>query len=374
MIIGVVKDVNDVRNALVPQVVKKYLTIDGVEVYIEEGFSEYFQDNAYIDAGAKVVNRIEVLQRCDFLLGIYELKKEELSFLKKGATMISHLDPYNNKDYLDKLNTHCITSISMEMIPRTTIAQKMDALSSQASIAGYEAVIQAAYHLPKIFPMMMTPSGTIPPAKVFVIGAGVAGLQAIATAKRLGAKVEAFDTRPVVEQQVQSLGAKFIKVDLGKMSQTGDGYATQLTDDQLQMQQLAMEKACCSADVVITTAKLFGKKAPILITHDVLLKMKEGSVIIDLAAGTGGNVEGTKVDEIITIAGVKIIGVDNLASKDAIDASTMYANNIYNLLDHIYDKEAKMFNFEDEIIKATMITKNGSFVNQRIIDFYKEGA
>lgn len=371
MIIGSVKETAEPRVSIVPSTTKKLLAIAGTTVLIEDTITSLYSNDEYTDAGAQLQTRDYILKNSDILLLVNSLPLEDLDLLKKGCTVISHMDPYNNKDYIDKLALNNITSISMEMIPRSTIAQKMDSLSSQASLAGYVAVLQGANLMNKIFPMMMTPSGTISPAKVFIIGVGVAGLQAIATAKRLGAKVEAFDTRPVVEEQVQSLGAKFLKIDLGEMSQTKDGYAKELTKEQLDLQQAAMEKACASADLVITTAKVFGKKAPTLVTNSMISKMKPGSVIVDLAAGTGGNVEGTIVDEITDIHGVKVVGIDNLAGLVPLDASIMYSNNLYNLLLHFYNKDTNTITIDnDEISSSSIITKNGSIVNERISQFY----
>ena len=374
MIIGTIKEQNEPRISLIPQIAKKFLAIEGIEVLVEKSMTELYEDSDYTAVGAKIGERSEVLSKCDIIFLFNPLPKEDLKQLKKGAMTISHMDPYNNKDYIDELVKLNINAISMEMIPRSTIAQKMDALSSQASLAGYVAVLQGTNLMNKIFPMMMTPSGTISPAKVFIIGVGVAGLQAIATAKRLGAKVEAFDTRPVVEEQVQSLGAKFVKVDLGEMSQTKDGYAKELTKEQLAKQQEAMEKACANADLVITTAKLFGKKAPIIVTDKMIAKMKKGSVIVDLSAGTGGNVEGTQLDKIVNIHGVNVVGIDNLAGLVPVDASAMYANNLYNLLTHFLNKETKEIIIDnDEISDACVITRDGKLVNERMIEFYNKG-
>ena len=373
MIIGTVKEVQETRISIVPQIAKKMLTLENVQVVVETAMTELYNDEEYLQSGAKPMKREEVLKSVDFLLLFNPLPTDELKLLKKGCMIISHMDPYNNKEYVQALKDANLSAISMEMIPRSTIAQKMDALSSQASLAGYVAVMQGANRLNKIFPMMMTPSGTIAPAKVFIIGVGVAGLQAIATAKRLGAKVEAFDTRPVVEEQVQSLGAKFVKVDLGEMSETKDGYAKELTKEQLAKQQQAMEKSCQNADLVITTAKIFGKKAPVIITDAIIQKMRKGSVIVDLAAGTGGNVEGTIVNEVVEINGVSIVGIDNLAGLVPLDASNMYANNLYNLLSHFYNKENNSIEFKnDEIADSAVITINGQLVNERLIAFYNQ--
>ncbi|MEX2326108.1 MAG: NAD(P) transhydrogenase subunit alpha, partial [Pseudomonadales bacterium] len=261
-----------------------------------------------------------------------------------------------------------VSAVSMEMIPRTTRAQKMDALSSQANLAGYVMVILAASQLDRILPMMMTPAGTLSPAKVFVIGAGVAGLQAIATAKRLGARVTAFDTRPVVAEQVQSLGAKFLDIDLGETGQTKDGYARELTAEQLETQRQGMKAAIAESDVVITTAQVFGRPAPRIVTKDMVEAMKHGGVIVDMAVDSGGNVEGSKTDEIVQVGGVSIIGVSNLPSEVPKDASQMYSSNLFNFVMEFWDEEAKTFNLnlEDDIIKGCLITHDGAIVNETI--------
>lgn len=261
-----------------------------------------------------------------------------------------------------------ITAISMEMIPRTTRAQKMDALSSQANLAGYVTVVMAADHCPKIFPMMMTPAGTIAPSRVFVIGAGVAGLQAIATAKRLGARVEAFDTRPVVAEQVQSLGAKFVEIDLGEVGQTEQGYAKELTPEQIELQKEGQKKVISQSDVVITTAQVFGRPAPQIVSRDMVEAMQPGSVVVDMAVETGGNVEGSVLNEVVDVGGVKIIGQGNLPSQVARHASDMYSANLFNLLDDFWDSEEKKLNLdpEDEIIQGCVITRDGAIVNETI--------
>jgi len=244
----------------------------------------------------------------------------------------------------------------------------MDILSSQASLAGYYAVILAASRLPKIFPMMMTPSGTISPARVFIIGVGVAGLQAIATAKRLGARVEAFDTRPVVEEEVKSLGAKFVKIDLGEMGQTEQGYAKELTPEQVELQRQGQAKVCAHSDIVITTAKVFSRKAPLIVTKDMTDLMKPGSIIVDMAVKTGGNVEGSSPDEdVILDNGVMIINGDSLERAVPKDASNMFSGNIFAFLEHFWDAENKTFklDYEDEIMKSCLITSNRQIVHER---------
>ncbi len=257
----------------------------------------------------------------------------------------------------------------MELIPRSTYAQKMDALSSQASLAGYAAVVIAAERIDKSLPMMSTPAGTIAPARVFVVGAGVAGLQAIATAKRLGARVEAYDTRPVVKEQVQSLGARFLEIDVGETGQTEQGYAKALTDEQLEMQRRQMAKVCAGSDVIVTTAQVFGRAAPKIITAEMVAGMRPGAVIVDLAASTGGNVEGTVADsEVLTDNGVRIVGLGNFPAEVARDASQMYANNVYFLIEHAFDKEAGAMKLDtgDDVIGAALLTHQGEIRDERV--------
>jgi H+-translocating NAD(P) transhydrogenase subunit alpha len=290
-------------------------------------------------------------------------------WLKSGGVHASLLDPFNEKELVQKFAECGVSAISMEFIPRTTRAQKMDVLSSQANLGGYEAVILAARYSNKIFPMMTTAAGTILPAKVFIIGVGVAGLQAIATAKRLGAKVTAYDTRPVVEEQVKSLGAQFLKIDVGETGQTKDGYAKALTEEQIQKQRDAMRKICGDSDVVITTAQVFGRRAPILVTADMLNAMKPGSVVVDLAVETGGNVEGVVYDQVTDRNGVKIVGIANLPGRVPLHASQVYSANLTNLIEEFWDKQNKTFvlNLEDEIIKGCLITHGGRIVNEKLV-------
>jgi NAD(P) transhydrogenase subunit alpha len=281
---------------------------------------------------------------------------------------VSTLEPFTQPETVRKLAEQKVSAICMEMIPRTTIAQKMDALSSQANLAGYVSVLVAIHEMKQIVPMMMTPAGTLPPARFFVIGAGVAGLQAIATAKRLGARVEAFDTRPVVQEQVESLGARFLKVDMGETGQTEGGYAKQLTEEQLEKQRQAMAKACAQADVVITTAQVFGRKAPMIITADMVKGMKPGSLIVDMAVESGGNVQGSVLNEIVDVNGVRIIGFGNLAGRVPLHASQMYGANLVNFVEHFWDAEAKAFNLnrDDEIIEGSLVACDGEILNEMI--------
>ncbi len=355
------------RIALLPAGVER-LTKAGAEVVIESGLGESIeiQDEAYTKVGATVTTqRADALAAADVALGLRKPSRETVAQLKRGAIWISHLDPFNERPLIDALAAGGIQAISVEMIPRTTIAQKMDALSSQANLGGYVAVIMAAAQAPKVLPMMMTPAGTLSPARVFIIGAGVAGLQAIATAKRLGARVEAFDTRPVVEEQVASLGAKFVKVDLGETGQTKDGYARELTDEQLAKQREAMAKACAQADIVITTAQVFGRPAPVIITDAMIQRMQPGSVIVDMAVETGGNVEGSELDQEVVRHGVKILGHGNLPGRVPEHASQMYSSNLTSFIDHFWDAERKalVLNADDEIVAGARITFEGQIVN-----------
>ena len=364
----------EARVALVPASVKKLIQV-GFSVGIESGagLASGFPDEAYSDVGAAVqVDRATVLSGSDIVLRVRRPELDEVSTLRPEAIHISFLDPFNEKELVSEMAKSGVTSVSMEMIPRSTRAQKMDALSSQANLAGYVTVIQAAYHSKKIFPMMMTPSGTIRPARVFVIGAGVAGLQAIATAKRLGARVDAFDTRPVVAEQVRSLGAKFVEIDLGEVGQTEQGYAKALTPEQIELQKEGQKKVIAASDVVITTAQLFGRPAPRIVTRDMVLGMQTGSVVVDMAVETGGNVEGSVLNEIVDVEGVKIIGQGNLPSEVSRNASEMYSNNLTALIDEFWDAESKRleFNPEDEIVQAAVITRGGKIVNDTIAQLH----
>jgi len=377
MIVAVAREELDSRSALIPEAVRKLVGIGGIEVHVETSLSAHWTDAEYQAAGAKVIkNRGDLFGHADVILRINPSDAQEIGYAKRSTLHISLLDPYNNRKLVEAYAKSGVDALSLEMIPRTTLAQKMDVLSSQASLAGYVAVIKAAERLARIFPMMMTPAGTIMPAKVFVIGAGVAGLQAIATAKRLGARVEAFDTRSVVEEQVQSLGAKFLKVDLGETGQTRDGYAKALSPEQMAKQQEAMTKAIASSDVTITTAKLFGRRAPILITSNMLKMLRPGSIIVDLAAGTGGNVEGVQVDKEIVVNGVRIIGIDNLPGEVGVHASQMFASNMVNLLGHIYDADKDALKLDknsgaDEIALGCVIVRGGAVVHKDIEAHYK---
>jgi NAD(P) transhydrogenase subunit alpha len=358
----------EARTAMVPENAAK-LVKRGAQVVVETGVGVAcgYSDADYIAAGATVVqDRQMSLSSADMVLRLRKPPVEEIDWLRQGSVHISFLDPFSESELIQKLAAQKVSALSMEMIPRITRAQKMDALTSQANLAGYVAVILAADHLNRIFPMMTTAAGTIMSAKVFIIGAGVAGLQAIATARRLGANVEAFDTRPVVAEQVQSLGAKFVKIDLGETGQTRDGYAKALTDEQIAKQREGIKKHCAAADVVITTAQVFGKKAPIILTADIVAGMKKGSVIVDLPIESGGNVEGSVVNQVIEKNGVKIIGLANLPGRVPVPASKVYSTNLLSLIEEFWDKEEKKFilKLDDEIIKGCLMTHNGQVCSQ----------
>ena len=358
------------RTSATPETVKKMIRL-GAEVAIESGAGAAvgFEDSVYSDLGAEIVaDRAALFGSADMVLRLRKPEPDEVDMMKSGCIHVSYLDPFNERELIAALAAKGITAVSMEMIPRSTRSQKMDALSSQANLAGYVAVTLAAAHLPSIFPMLMTPAGTLKPSKVFIIGAGVAGLQAIATAKRLGARVTAFDTRPVVAEQVQSLGGKFLEIDLGDTGQTADGYAKELTPEQVEIQRQAQKDVIADSDVVITTAQVFGRKPPVLVTSDMVEGMAPGSVIVDMAAETGGNVEGSVPNEVVVVNGVTIVGTANLANEVARDASQMYANNLFNLVEDTWDTDAKTFvlDMENDILPGCVITHGGEVVHPTI--------
>ena len=358
------------RVAVTPQTAQKLVRL-GADVRLESGVgaSLHVDDAAYVAAGATVGARDQLLGEADVLLTVQPPGPEVVAALRPGVVTVGFLDPFFNHGLVRALADARLSSLCMELIPRTTYAQKMDALSSQASLAGYAAVVVSASRSHKAFPMMSTPAGTIAPARVFVVGAGVAGLQAIATAKRLGARVEAYDTRPVVKEQVQSLGARFVELDVGETGQTEQGYAKELTPEQLEMQRQQMAAVCAHSDVVITTAQVFGRRAPLIITEEMVSGMKPGSVIVDLAASTGGNVAGSRSGEVVvTENGVTILGLSDLPSAVALDASQMYANNVYNLIEHAWDAEAKALRLDstDEIVSGCLLTHDGHIRDERV--------
>ena len=359
----------ETRVSLTFESAKKFLD-KGLNVSIEKSFAEHLgsSEKDFEDLGVKVSSRDEGFSNAEIICSVQNISQEELEKIKAGTLLVSFLDPFNEKSLVKKIKEKNISAISMELIPRITRAQKMDALSSQANLAGYSAVIIASQELQKALPMMMTAAGTISPSKVFVIGVGVAGLQAIATAKRLGAKVEAFDTRPVVEEQVKSLGARFVKIDIGETGETDQGYAKELTSEQIEMQREGMKKVCASSDIVITTAQVFGRPAPTLVTSEMVSAMSQGSVIVDMAVGTGGNVEGSIPNETIDINGVKIVGNTNLPGELPFHSSQVYSSNIFNLIDEFWNEDEKNLKLDvsDEILSICLISHEKEYINKTI--------
>ncbi len=358
MIAGILKEAHDKRVVMVPAVVKK-MTGAGFEVWIERGAGEaalYF-DSAYEEAGAKVQGREEILRQSDLVLSIEPPRDEEASSMKDAAYVLAQYNPRANPGISEELKQKGITAFSMDNIPRTTIAQSMDILSSMASLAGYKAVLTAANMLPSYFPMLMTAAGTIPPAKLLVLGAGVAGLQAIATSRRLGATVEAFDVRSAVREEVQSLGAKFVEVEGAQEDSGAGGYAVQQTEEYQRKQKELIHEKASKSDVIISTANIPGRKAPILIEARTVEAMKPGSVIIDLAAATGGNCELTENGKTVIKHGVSIVGNSNLPGEMARDASTLLSNNYFNFIKYVFGEGLGKVDPENEIIKGTHIGK-----------------
>jgi H+-translocating NAD(P) transhydrogenase subunit alpha len=365
MRIGVVRETTpgERRVALVPETVGR-LAKSGNEIVVERGAGEAssFPDRMYTDAGATIGDAWDG----ELVLKVARPSDEELARLRTGAVLVAFLQPLTNHALVRELARRNVTALSMDAIPRITRAQPMDALSSQATVAGYKAVLLAAAALPKFFPMLTTAAGTIAPAKAFVIGAGVAGLQAIATARRLGAVVEAFDTRPVVKEQVQSLGAKFLEVDLGETGEGAGGYAKELSEEAHRKEVELLAKAVKENDIIITTAAIPGRPAPKLITADMVRSMRPGSVIVDLAAETGGNTELTQAGKVIDVDGVRIDGTTNLPSTMPYHASQMYSRNIQSLLGLFITKEGKLnLDMNDDVIKGTVITKDGEVVHEQ---------
>ena len=354
------------RVALVPDTATKLIAA-GLEVSVEEGAgsSAFVTDKAYQKAGVKVVKgAATLLKDADVVLKVQAPAAGEVDLLQKGAVLISFLQPATQGDIVRSLAKRGVTAFSLELVPRISRAQSMDALSSQASAAGYKAVLMAAGRLGKFFPMMMTAAGTVAPARVLVMGAGVAGLQAIATARRLGAVVSAYDVRPAVKEEVQSLGATFIELPLETQEGEG-GYAREQSEEFLRKQRELIGEHIAKSDVVITTAAIPGRRAPLLVTADMVKGMRPGSVIVDLAAETGGNVELTTVGEDVEVGGVTIIGTRNVPSTMPLHASQLYARNVANLLLHLVKDGAIKLDFTDEITKGCCITHGGEIVNER---------
>jgi NAD(P) transhydrogenase subunit alpha len=355
MKLGIVKESKDPRVAIVPDTLAKLSAI-GISVNMESGAGDesYFSDKDY--AGASVLSREEVLKQSELIVSFNPLSTDEWKLVSKEGIMISQFAPFADAEVIPALLKEGKKAFSMDMIPRTSLAQSMDVLSSMASIAGYQAVLVAAAKLPRYLPMLITAAGSIKPSKVLILGAGVAGLQAIATAKRLGAIVEVFDTRKAVKEEVQSLGGKFIEVEGAKDDTSAGGYAVEQTEEFLARQRAEVQARAVKSDIVITTAQVRGRKAPILLEKDTVHKMRAGSVIIDLASSTGGNCELSKDNETIVINGVTIIGNSQLAAQMPQDASFLYSNNVLNFLKTLVKEGTLKVDFNNEIIKGACIT------------------
>lgn len=369
MVIGILKEPQPERRvALLPEAVVTLKKLN-VEVLVESGAGNqaYVSDADYEQAGAKIANRENVVGNAEVLLRISPFTLEEVNNLRTNQVILSVLNPLINKELVKQLAEKSITSFSLDTIPRTSRAQAMDILSSMATVAGYRAVLDAALHLPKFFPMFMSAAGTIRPAKVLILGAGVAGLQAIATSRKLGAVVEVFDVRAAVKEEVQSLGSKFIEVDGAKDDKAAGGYAVEQSEEFKQKQQQLIHDHAVKANVVITTAQIPGRQAPILLTTETVNSMMPGAVIIDLAASTGGNCEVTQNGKTIVHNQVTIIGKSDYPSDMPFDASKMFGNNLLNFLKLIISKEANLnLNFDDDIVKGTCITHNKEIMNERV--------
>jgi len=357
------KALGETRVAITPDIAKLFVR-DGFEVYIEKnaGLTAGFLDSQYVDAGAKISGvPLEIVSDADIILKVQPTplddKINEIAFAKKGAAIIAFLSPYNNKFLAQTYAEKGLTALAMELVPRITKAQSMDALSSQSNLAGYRAVIEASYYFKRAVPMFMTAAGTVTAAKVLVLGAGVAGLQAAATAKRLGSIVYAYDVRAAAKEQVESVGARFIQVEESRNFESKDGYAGEVTKDHMKKQEDLITEYAKKVDIIISTAQIPGKSAPKLITKAMVASMAPGSVIVDLATSTGGNVDGSVKDQIVDVCNVKIIGNSNLAMSVPYDASRLYARNLYNLVMHAFaDGKLKV---EDEIVSKMLLSYKG---------------
>ena len=369
MKIGVLKEKQpEKRVVLMPESVKVLIGLKA-EVLVEKdaGLTAHVSDTSYQEAGAQVITRTKVLSDSDVILQINSFAEEEVEKIDPSKVLIATMEPFINKKLVETLTKKKITSFSLELVPRTTRGQSMDILSSMATIAGYRAVLDAALHLPRFFPMFMSAAGTIKPAKMLILGAGVAGLQAIAIARKLGAVVEVFDVRSAVKEEVKSLGGKFIEVEGAKEDDAAGGYAVEQDEDFKQRQSQLIQEHAMKSDVVICTAQIPGRKAPLLIKKETVAGMQHGSVIIDLAASTGGNCELTKDNETIDSNGVTIIGNSAYPNDMQIDASSMFGRNVINLLKLMIDEEGNLkLDFEDEIIKGTCLTHQGEIMNERV--------
>jgi len=348
------------RVAITPEITKKYIS-NGFEILIPKNYGKHlgFEDNDYQNLGAVIIdNEKEIVESCDILVQLGLPEEEKLNYLKENQNLVGILNPYENKELLNKLIKKNINPFSLELLPRITRAQSMDILSSQANLAGYKAVVEAFTKFERAIPMMMTAAGTIPAAKVLIVGAGVAGLQAIATAKRMGAIVFATDVRMASKEQVESLGGKFLTVEGSENMETEGGYAKEASEDFKKKQEDLLAETLKKIDIVICTALIPGKKAPVIISDKMLSNMQPGSIIYDLAAIQGGNTALTKVDEIVINNGVKIMGESNILNKLPTSASNLFAKNVFNFVINLYDKENKKLNInlDDEIIEKTLLT------------------
>jgi len=372
MILGILKAAGDERRvAMIPDEVATLIKMN-VKVLIETGSGEkaFFTDNDYVHVGAQITSRDEIFSSADLVIQINPFSIEETEKIKTGQCIMSVLNPLANKPLVEQLIQKKVTAFGLDIVPRTTRAQAMDILSSMATVSGYKAVLTAANILPQFFPMFMSAAGSIKPAKALILGAGVAGLQALATARKLGAVVEVFDVRAAVKEEVMSLGGKFVEVEGATDSKAAGGYAVEQTEEFLKKQKEAIHNSAVKANVVICTAQIPGKPAPVLLLKDTVEKMPRGAVIIDLASSTGGNCELTKDNETIVHNHVTIIGNSDLASTLPIDASRMFGKNVLNFLKLIIDKDGGLqLNFEDDIVKGTCVTHAGAVVSDRVKSF-----
>ena len=368
MILGIPKEKDETRIAVIPATVKQFISA-GFKVIIESnaGIDSQILDSDFKNSGAEIVPSVsDVFSKADMILKVNSPTDEEMAMIKDGSSFLSFFQTMKETDKVKNLQSKNVTAYSMHLIPRTTLAQKMDALSSQTNIAGYKAVLIASCHIEKYMPLLMTAAGTIPPAKVLVLGAGVAGLSAIATAKRLGAQVEASDVRPEVKEQVESLGAKFLEVDSDGDDGVGEGgYAKETSEEYKKKQAELLNERIAASDIVITTSLIPGRPAPILISDEMAKSMGSGSVIMDLAAENGGNCSLTQPDQVIKVDGVIIDGTINLAGTMSVHASQLYAKNVSAFILHGYDKDSKTFNLEDEIVSGAMFTHDKKIVDER---------
>jgi len=376
MTVGILREpAFESRVSLLPEHIIQ-LKKQNISVLVERecGLKSFVSDDHYQQAGAEITSREQVLESSDIVLSIHPLTDDEMKRLKQDAVLVGTFNPLAQNELVHNWAAGQCSVFSLDMLPRTTRAQSMDVLSSQANIAGYRAVLLAAASLPKYFPMFMTAAGSIAPAKVLILGAGVAGLQAIATARRLGAVVEVFDTRSSVKEEVMSLGAKFIEVEGAADASAAGGYAVEQTEEYKQKQQQRIADVAIKADVIITTAQIPGRKAPVLITESILGKMKPGALIIDLAASTGGNTARTKNNETVTFNNVSIIGDSNLAAGMPADASKLYGKNVLNFLQLMISKEGLLnLNFDDDLVKGACITHKGEIINDRVKQSVTQG-